>query len=177
MVWDGGRALKEYLIIDGYNVINGWPMLRDLAIESFEESRRQLIEMMVEYQSFKGIHVIIVFDAHLVKGSIEKKDMIKGVKIVFTKESQTADSYIEKLILQLSKKHRVTVVTNDWAEQQMVLGGGAIRMTIREFIIDFNGAKSSISKKTEKLQEQREALSNRIDPIVLEKLEKLRRKS
>lgn len=177
MLQDGGRTLKEYLIIDGYNVINGWPELKKLAVENFEESRRQLIEMMAEYQSFKGLHIIIVFDAHMVKGNMEKSDMIKGIKIIFTKEGETADSYIEKFILQLSKKNRAAVVTNDWAEQQMILGGGATRISIREFIIDFDRAKNSINKKTEKLQEQRDVLSNRIDPIILEKLEKLRRRS
>lgn len=177
MQQDGGKTLKEYLVLDGYNVINGWPQLRKLAEQNLEEARIELIEKMAEYQSYKGLHVIIVFDAHLVKGTMEKNDTIKGVEVVFTKEKETADSYIEKFILQLSKRQRAAVVTNDWTEQQMILGGGGTRISVREFVIDFDNIKNNIQKKTEVLQQERDFLSNRIDPSVLEKLEKLRRRS
>ncbi|SNS38760.1 hypothetical protein SAMN05446037_100929 [Anaerovirgula multivorans] len=169
--------MKEYLILDGYNVINGWPQLKKLATQNLEEARIELIERMIEYQSYKGLHVIIVFDAHLVKGSMEKNDKIKGVEVVFTKEKETADGYIEKFILQLSKRQRASVVTNDWTEQQMILGSGGTRIPVREFVIDFDNIKNNIQKKTEILQQQKDFLSNRIDPLVLEKLEKLRRRS
>lgn len=169
--------MKEYLIIDGYNVINGWPELKKLATESFEEARIQLIEWMAEYQSYRGLHVMIVFDAHLVKGTMEKTEKIKGVEVVFTKERETADSYIEKVILQLAKRNHVSVVTNDWIEQQMILGGGASRIPVRELILDFDNSKRNIQKKAEVLQQQKDFLSNRIDPSVLEKLEKFRRRS
>lgn len=169
--------MKEYLILDGYNVINGWPQLKKLATQNLEEARIELIERMAEYQSYKGLHVIIVFDAHLVKGSMEKNDKIKGVEVVFTKEKETADGYIEKFILQLSKRQRASVVTNDWTEQQMILGSGGTRIPVREFVIDFDNIKNNIQKKTEILQQQKDFLSNRIDPSVLEKLEKLRRRS
>ncbi|NLM03518.1 MAG: NYN domain-containing protein [Clostridiales bacterium] len=167
--------MKDYLIIDGYNIINAWPKLKDIATDSYDEARRELIEMMAEYQSFKGINIIIVFDAHMVKGNIGKRDKIKGIKIVFTKEGETADSYIEKVIPQLSKRNYVTVVTNDWAEQQMILGAGATRMTTRELIIDYNNAKNRISQKTDDLSREKNMLSNQIDPEILEKLERLRR--
>lgn len=174
---DGGRVLKEYLILDGYNVINGWPELKKLAMENFEEARIQLIEMMAEYQSYKGICVIIVFDAHLVKGSMEKSDIIKGVKVIYTKERETADNYIEKFIMQLPKRDRASVVTNDWAEQQMILGGGAARIPVRELVLDFDNSKNKIKKQTQTLQQEKDFLSNRIEPLILEKLEKFRRRS
>ncbi|AOY75122.1 NYN domain-containing protein [Clostridium formicaceticum] len=169
--------MKEYLIIDGYNVINGWSELKRLAEESLEEARIELVERMAEYQSCKGVHVVIVFDAHMVKGTMEKTETVKGIKVVFTKERETADSYIEKFIVQLSKRHRAAVVTNDWAEQQVVLGGGATRISVRELIIDYSAIKNNIQRKTEILQQQKDSLSNRIDPLVLEKLEKFRRRS
>ncbi|AKL97071.1 putative RNA-binding protein [Clostridium aceticum] len=169
--------MKEYLIIDGYNVINAWSELKALAEESLEEARIELVERMAEYQSYKGINIIVVFDAHMVKGTMEKNDAIKGIKVVFTKEKETADSYIEKFIVQLSKRHRAAVVTNDWAEQQVVLGGGATRTSVRELIIDYGTIKQNIQRKTEVLKQEKDSLSNRIDPLILEKLEKFRRRS
>ena len=98
--------------------------------QGLEVARTELVGMMAEYRAFKGINVIIVFDAYLVKGSTRNKEKLKGIEVVFTKEKETADSYIERLIVELlsNKKNRVSVVTNDWTEQQMVLGGGATRI-------------------------------------------------
>ena len=166
---------KEYLILDGYNVINSWPKLKKLMEGNLEESRKELIEMMAEYQAFKGVKVIVVFDAYLVKGSMESKEDIKNVEVVFTKERETADSYIEKFITGVSKRDRVVVATNDWAEQQMILGGGATRISVRELIIEFDRIKNKITKKTETLDQEKNMLSNRIDGSILEKLEKFRR--
>ncbi|KAB3533607.1 NYN domain-containing protein [Alkaliphilus pronyensis] len=168
--------MKEYLIIDGYNVINGWPQLREVCNDDLDEARNKLIEMMMEYQSFRGVHIIIVFDAHLVKKSREKREKIKGIEVVFTKERETADLYIERKSIELSKKNRVVVATNDWLEQQIVLGGGATRISVRELAIDFQHVKGKINNKTQKSVKLKEELSNRIDDTILKKLEKFRRK-
>ncbi|QUH19859.1 NYN domain-containing protein [Alkaliphilus sp. B6464] len=169
--------MNEYLILDGYNVINSWPKLKLLMNESLEIARGELIEIMAEYRAFKGVNVIIVFDAYLVKGSTKKSEKLRGVEIVFTKERETADSYIERLIVELSKnrRNRVSVVTNDWTEQQMVLGGGATRVSVREMVLDFDQIKNKINKKIETPRKQKDTLSDRIDPLILEKLEKFRR--
>lgn len=167
--------MKEYLILDGYNVINSWPKLKVLMNESLETARDELINIMAEYKAFKGINVIVVFDAYLVKGSMRNNEKLKGIEVVFTKERETADSYIEKLIVELSKKNRVAVVTNDWTEQQMVLGGGATRVPVREMILEFDQIKSKINKKIEVKKVQKDTLSDRIDSSILEKLEKFRR--
>ena len=168
--------MKEYLIIDGYNVINAWPNLQHIAQKNLDDARSQLIEMMAEYQSFKGIKIIIVFDAHLVKKSMEKLEKKMDVEIVYTREKETADSYIERLIVDLSRKNRVVVATNDLVEQQMVLGGGATRTSVRELIIDYNNVKVKIHKRIDDLKIQKTELSNRIGDEMLEKLEKFRRK-
>ncbi len=168
--------MKEYLIIDGYNVINAWPTLYTTAQKNLEDARSRLIEMMAEYQSYKGIRVIIVFDAHLVKKSMQKSEKQLGVEVVYTKEKETADSYIERLILELSRKNRVVVATNDLREQQMVLGGGATRTSVRELIIDYNNVKERINKRIDDLKIQKVDLSNRMSDEILEKLEKFRRK-
>lgn len=169
--------MKEYLILDGYNVINSWPKLKLLMNESLETARGELIEIMAEYRAFKGVDVIIVFDAYLVKGNMKKSEKLRGVEIVFTKEKETADSYIERLIVELSKnrRNRVSVVTNDWIEQQMVLGGGATRISVREMVLEFDQIKNKINKKIEAPRKQKDTLSDRIDQSILEKLEKFRR--
>lgn len=167
--------MKEYLILDGYNVINSWPRLKFLMNESLETARDELIELMAEYKAFKGINVIVVFDAYLVKRSMKNSEKLKGIEIVFTKEKETADTYIEKLIVELSRLNRVSVVTNDWTEQQMILGGGATRVTVRELVLEFDHIKNKINKKIEITQNQRNTLSDRIDQSILEKLERFRR--
>lgn len=167
--------LKEYLILDGYNVINSWPRLNILMNQSLENARDELINIMAEYSAFKGIDVIIVFDAYLVKARIGGKNKFDKVEVVFTKEKETADSYIEKLVAKLCEKNRVTVVTNDWAEQQMVLGSGGIRLTVRELILEFEQIKSKINKKIEMPKGQKNTLTDMMDKSTLEKLERFRR--
>lgn len=168
--------MKQYLILDGYNVINAWPKLKILMDESLEVARNELVENMAEYAAFRGINVIVVFDAYLVKGNIGNNEKFKGVDIIFTKEKETADSYIERTIVDLSKDRRnmVSVVTNDWVEQQMVLGGGATRVSVREMVLEFEQIKSKIDKKIKAPKIQKDTLLDRIDKKTLEKLKKFR---
>lgn len=167
--------MEEYLILDGYNVINSWPKLKDLMDESLEIARSTLIDTMVEYGVFRDINIIIVFDAHLVKGNAGNIQKLKGLEVVFTKEYETADCYIERCINELCKKGRVVVVTNDRVEQQMVLGSGAIRMPVREMIESLHKTKADINKKIETNKMRKNPLSDLIDSSMLERLEKLRR--
>jgi len=168
-------SLKEYLFLDGYNVINAWPSLKKIAEFDLDAAREELASMMAEYSSYTGKNTVIVFDAHLVKGNNGSKEVLRGVKIVYTKEKETADSYIEKTIIDIAKTNRVVVATNDWAEQQMVLGGGATRISVRELMIDFENTKNKISIRTRNSKVEKDILSTRIDPLLLRKLEKLRR--
>ncbi len=164
------------MVIDGYNVMNALPELRAITKVDFDGAREKLIEMMAEYRSYLGIDMVIVFDAHLATRSREHTEMIKGIKIVFTKEKMTADSYIEKVISEMTANRQVIVVTNDWTEQLMVLGSGASRVSVRELQMDLMEARRRINETTDNYQEK-EFLSNRIDKKTLEKLEKIRRKS
>ncbi len=169
-------ALKEYLILDGYNVINGWPKVQKISEVNLDEARSALIDLMAEYKSFKGIEIIIVFDAYLVKGTKKLKESIKDVEVVYTKERETADSYIERLIKELSERNHVSVVTNDWAEQQIILGSGATRITVRELALDFDAAKGKINRRSEKLGKViSNSISKNIDHEILRKLEKFRK--
>lgn len=167
--------MEEYLILDGYNVINSWPELKLLMEESLEIARDELIDLMAEYRAFKDINVIIVFDAYLVKGNMGSKETIKGVEVVFTEELRTADCYIERLIIELSKENRVAVVTDDRTEQQMILGGGATRISVREMAAMFDQIKNEINEEIEVNKAQKNTLSDAIDVFVLKRLEKMRR--
>lgn len=170
---------KKILIVDGYNVINAWSKLKLISIEDLEESRNILISHILEYSKIKGYQAYIVFDAYNVKGNEEKIEDFHGIKVVFTKEHQTADSYIEKFISSLSKYDEVYVVTSDYAEQQIVLGKGCVRIPARELIEDLQETKRVIRKNNDKKYSEKSLmnrLENKIDSDVLEKLEEIRRK-
>lgn len=123
----------EFLLVDGYNIIFAWDELKELASENIEAARVALIDILSNYQGFQKCPLIVVFDAYKVKqnpGSVEKRG---DLYIVYTKEAETADAYIEKTTYELGKKHRVRVATSDRLEQMIILGHGAVRLSAREF--------------------------------------------
>ena len=168
------RTKKEYLFIDGYNIINQWKTLKNYT-ESIENSRNKLIEDLIEYKAYKGINVIVVFDAHLVKGSNEKKEVISGVEVVYTKEHETADSYIEKQLDKIGREEIVQVATSDNSIQQIVLARGGTRISAEEMFLEFNKTKQEIRRKTDNIRHNTTKISNVLDSKTLEKLESLRR--
>jgi predicted RNA-binding protein with PIN domain len=126
----------EYLLIDGYNVINAWSDLFDLENTSMEECRGKLLHILSNFQGYKKTNIIVVFDAHLQKGSQEKCDTFDYIKVVFTKENETADNYIEKFVYKMGNIHKVCVVTSDYLEQTIIFSLGGIRMSPRELRIE-----------------------------------------
>lgn len=172
------KTRKEYLFVDGYNIINAWRELLELSQISLDSARQRLIEIMAEYQSYTGIEVVIVFDAHLVKGSIEKREKIYGLEVIYTKEKETADHFIEKTLDEIGRVKRVRVATSDWIEQQIVLGRGGTRLSARELEAEIKNVKDNIKRKKRKYKEKNEemdSLRQRLNKDVMEKLEKLRR--
>lgn len=165
------------VFVDGYNVINSWAELRDIKDYSLEAARQKLIDYLQNYAAFKGYKVIVVFDAHMVSGSLQKKEKIGDyLTVVYTKEGETADSYIEKTVDSIGRKTEVVVVTSDSLEQQLAFQRGAIRMSSIEFYFDVKEAENKISTKAQKkYSEKRHLLEDRIQKDVLEKLEKIRR--
>lgn len=166
---------KEYLFVDGYNIINAWSNLKSLNNVSLEVAREELIEIMSEYQAYTGITVSIVFDAHLQKGSIEKKEVIKGVTVVYTKEKETADRYIEKTLDSIGKRKLIRVATSDWVEQQIVLGRGGTRISARELKIEVESVKKQIKRKNADKNQTNDMIMGRLDPEIVKKLEKWRK--
>ncbi len=136
----------EYLLVDGYNIIFAWDDLRALAEVDIAAAREALIDIMADYRAFRGCELILVFDAYKVKGnpgSVTKKN---GVSVIFTKEAQTADAYIERATYELRRDHRVRVATSDNLEQVIILGHGALRVSARLFREEVDEAKCQISE-------------------------------
>jgi len=172
------RNIKKYLLVDGYNIINAWDDLKTISKTDLDNSRERLIDIIIEYAEFTGSIAIVVFDAYNVKKSRENIEKRQNVTIVYTKEHQTADSYIESYINQLSKYDDVKVATNDYAEQQIILGKGASRISARELKLDVDKIKEKIKEKNTNgvhKKIQRNWLEERLDKETLSKLENIRR--
>ena len=127
------EAPEEYLLVDGYNIIFAWDELKEVASFSLDAARDQLIALMCDFNGMRNLHLILVFDAYKVaggRGSVEKRG---NIDIVYTREAETADAYIEKAAYQLRDKRRVRVATSDGMEQLIILASGALRVSAREF--------------------------------------------
>ena len=122
-----------YLLVDGYNVIHAWDSLKQYLPDHLELARKQLSDWLCNYQGFRQCQVILVFDAYQVKGGREHVEQYHNIHIVYTKEAETADAYIERTTYDLAKEWRVRVVTSDGLEQRIILGNGACRVSAAEF--------------------------------------------
>lgn len=165
----------EYLLVDGYNIINAWRDIFDVEGEPLEDCRDRLANMMSNYHGLKKVSIIIVFDAHLVKGSQEKDYFFDGIKIVYTKENETADNYIEKFVHRLGNTHTIRVATSDYLEQTMILSNGGIRMSPRELREELETATRNMKPVLFPNTVKTNALESHLKPELLEKLEELRR--
>ena len=136
---------KEYLLIDGYNIIFAWDELCELAKDSLDAARSALVEKMSAYRIFCDTEIIVVFDAYKVKGNVGEVERVNGITVVYTKEAQTADAYIEKTAKELSKKYRVTVATSDGLEQLIIFGSGAFRLSARALKESVQAVEKNVS--------------------------------
>ena len=123
---------KEYLVVDGYNIIFAWEELKSLAKTSMDAARTALIEILSNYQGYRRCKVIVVFDAYKIKGGERRQEKHGSVDVVFTKEGETADTYIERLTYEMKGNYRVRVATSDRQEQIIALGNGAFRLSASE---------------------------------------------
>ena len=136
---------REYLLVDGYNVIFSWDNLRELSKDNIDGARNTLINILCNYQGCKKCEVIVVFDAYKVRGNVREVEKVNNISIVYTKEAETADMYIEKATHELAKaNNKVRVVTSDALEQVIILGNGALRVSAREFLSEVRQVEENI---------------------------------
>ena len=142
----------DYLLVDGYNIIFAWDELRSMAAADINAAREALINVLSNYQSVRKCHLIVVFDAYKVKGGMGSIEKRHGLHIVYTKEAETADMYIEQASYDLSRKHRVRVATSDGMEQMIILGHGAERISATELKWEVEQASQHIADVIARLQ-------------------------
>lgn len=143
---------KEYLLVDGYNIIFSWDELNELAKENMDAARSNLMDILCNYQGFKKCILILVFDAYKVKGGVGEIFDYHNIHIVYTKEAETADEYIEKVTHEIAKEHHVTVATSDALEQLIIMGQGAIRLSANDLKQEITRIKDQI--RSEYLEKQ-----------------------
>lgn len=137
-------VLPEYLLIDGYNIVFAWDELKKVAEKSLDDARILLISRICNYRAMRQNNVILVFDAYKVKGMQREIENIHGVSVVYTKEAETADAYIEKTSRELCKNYRVRVATSDNLEQMIIFGHGARRTSAGEFHTEVETAEQEM---------------------------------
>lgn len=172
--------MNEVLFVDGYNILNDWAELVSMQRISLSSARDALIDTLMDYQGFTGKHVILVFDAHMVKNAVEKSEFHGAVEVVYTRADETADNCIERRIFEWMRRDedaRIRVATSDQTEQHMILGLGAARMSAREL----KGEVDRMRAERDRMIEARRApkpntLEGRLAGDTLDKLERLRRR-
>mgnify|MGYP002622771071 CR=1 FL=1 len=148
-------AGEEFVLVDGYNVIFAWESLRQVARESIDSAREALIRMMINYNGCRDCRLILVFDAYKVNGGVEKVEERGGVYIVYTRESEIADAFIERAVQKLKgSKRQVRVVTSDGLEQLIVMGRGALRVPASAFEKEVQAADKQLSEMMQKLERE-----------------------
>ena len=142
--------MKEYLLVDGYNIIHAWDELAKLAADNMPIARQRLCDILCDYQGIVGQTIIVVFDAHLVEGGIGSLEEYHNITVVYTKEAETADHYIEQAasnFSKLSKNDKVTVATSDRIEQIIIISHGANRMSAGDLQSAVQSAKEELHER------------------------------
>ncbi len=140
----------EYLLVDGYNIIFAWDELKDIARDNLDAARKALCDLLCNYQGYQKCVVIAVFDAYKVKGGLGSVEKYHNIHVVYTKEAETADAYIEKATYEIGRKHRVKVATSDGPEQLIILGHGALRVSASNFRAEMEQVQGQIAAALER---------------------------
>lgn len=167
----------KVVFVDGYNVINSWPNLKNEKDHSLESARNKLVDILHNYGVFNDCKIIIVFDAYKVHRSLENKDNVnKNITVIFTKDGDTADAYIEREVHSLGRRFEIYVVTSDSLEQQTIFQRGAVRVSSLEFYNEIKDSESVINYKTISNKDSgKNHLGDNVDNDVLIQLEAMRR--
>jgi len=166
----------KIVFVDGYNVLNNWKELKTEKEYSFQGSRQKLIDIMHNYASYNNCKVILVFDGYKVVGNLEGREVInKNLTIIFTKDGETADSFIEKGVNDLGRRYEVYVVTSDSLEQLTTFQRGAIRISAVEFHNEVMRMENEIRRVEKDKPSQNNHIQDNVDSNILKKLEEIRR--
>ena len=166
---------KEYLLVDGYNIIFAWEDLKELAAANIDGAREKLMDILCNYQGFKKCTLILVFDAYKVKGNPGSVETYHNIHVVYTKEAETADQYIEKTVHEIGRKYRVTVATSDQLEQVIILGQGGQRMSARELLEDVIEVSHQIRETArQKRSSEKNYLFDHLDKETAARMERIR---
>lgn len=166
---------KEYLLVDGYNIIFAWEDLKELAASNIDGAREKLMDILCNYQGFKKCTLILVFDAYKVKGNPGSVETYHNIHVVYTKEAETADQYIEKTVHEIGRKYRVTVATSDQLEQVIILGQRGRRMSARELLEDVIEVRQQIRETArEKRSSEKNYLFDHLDEETAARMERIR---
>ncbi|GHU61950.1 hypothetical protein FACS189418_2460 [Clostridia bacterium] len=166
---------EEYLLVDGYNIIFAWSELQKLAKDNLESARGRLQDILCNYQGFCQNEVIVVFDGHLVSGNLGTVYPYHNIQVIFTKEAETADQYIEKTIYQFDRKRQIRVATSDRMEQMIILGSGAFRISAQEFYREVKETSKIIQKEyLDKTKRTKNLLFDYASPDLAKWLENIR---
>ena len=168
---------KEFLLVDGYNIIHAWDELKELVDDvSLESARQKLMDVLSNYKGTSKATIILVFDGYLVKGNIGTVYEYNNIYVVYTKEAETADHYIERVVTSLPKHYKVRVATGDGLEQLIISGQGAIRMTARELWNEVQAVETELREKfIENRPPKNNILADHLDEEALAWFEALRR--
>jgi predicted RNA-binding protein with PIN domain len=168
--------MEEYLIVDGYNIIGAWPQLQKLKDLHLEEARDRLIHILAEYQAYSGMKVYLVFDAYQVPG-LGKEYKQSKLRVLYTKEKETADELIERLVTSLiGRRKQIYVATSDMIEQHVIFGKGALRLSASELLVKVKQSRKDIQHKIKKdLPPARNTFDNYLNGDIKDLFEKWRR--
>ncbi|MFC4405029.1 NYN domain-containing protein [Gracilibacillus xinjiangensis] len=165
----------DVLLVDGYNMIGAWPELKVLKDKDLDQARQLLVEKMAEYQAYRKRRVIVVFDAYEVR-SVENRYKQFKVEVIFTKENETADQCIERLVKELKNvKTKVFVATSDYTEQRTIFAQGAFRISARELSIELKNIQKEINQDIKVHQQAKARSKIPLNDDILQVFEKWRR--
>lgn len=169
------EPIKEYLLVDGYNIIFAWEDLNELSKINIESARNKLMDRLSNYQGYKKMTLILVFDAYKVKGNPGSVMKYHNIYVVYTKEAETADQYIEKTVHEIGRKYQVTVATSDALEQVIILGQGGNRLSAANLLEEVEEVEAEISKKVQKkTSKEKNYLFDHLDEEMADLMEEVR---
>ena len=169
------EKVEEYLLVDGYNIIFSWKELNELSKTNLSSAREKLMDILCNYQGFKKCTVILVFDAYKVEGFQGEVQKYNNIFVVYTKEAETADQYIEKTVHEIGRKYKVIVATSDATEQVIIWGAGALRMSAQGLLEEVTKTNQEIKRLIEETKRKgKEGMLQGISPELAQLLEEVR---